>query len=81
LSDRKNFPDVHRIQLKDGTHESVSVLRNLSRGLIVREPKDDRIAFYKWDDITEFDRPNLGLDERTPACRLLKLLCPSVASP
>jgi hypothetical protein len=79
-SDLTSVHDIYRVRLKDGPRDDLVVLRNLSRGIIAREPVENRIAFYRWEDITKFDYLVAPEDKRPLVCVWFGWRCPEVAA-
>jgi hypothetical protein len=72
--------NVHTLKVKDNSTEVVKfvVLRLLTAGVLVRKLDEQRIQFYRWDQIETLSREFGPLDSRSVVCRLLKWDCPTI---
>jgi hypothetical protein len=71
------FSDVYIVKTKsDNDEKHYILLRNLSRGLLVRDPIASRIDFIKWEDITSFASKIPVLDTAPRVCNWFGFRCP-----
>jgi hypothetical protein len=72
------FYHVYAIKTKtDDSERHYLLLRNLSRGVLVRDAVADRILFIKWDDIVIFSSKTPVPDTAILACSWFGIKCPA----
>jgi hypothetical protein len=71
------FGSVYIVKSKyDDSEKHYIVLRNLSRGLLVRDAIAHRIAFIRWEDVTAFAAKAPIVDATPRICSWFHLKCP-----
>jgi 4-amino-4-deoxy-L-arabinose transferase-like glycosyltransferase len=67
--------DVYAIQTKQGELLHRVLLRNLEKGLLVRNVVDNRIEFMKWDDIVRVSKIGERQSYEALSCLWFKIMC------
>ncbi|WOH60929.1 hypothetical protein [Bradyrhizobium sp. BWC-3-1] len=74
LSSLYAISDPYTIKMKTETRQRV-LLRNFDKGLLVRNPVDQRVEFIKWDQIEEVTKPSPKYPYESYACKWLEWWC------
>jgi hypothetical protein len=71
----KGISDVYAIRTKQGELLHRVLLRNLDRGLLVRNVVENRIEFIKWDDVLKVSKISGPLSTEPLSCRWFGIKC------
>lgn len=80
VSTYKN-PYIFAFKGNEAEHDPRIFLRNFDRGVLIRNPTDNRVEFVKWDDVISISKLGSGLPARPLYCWLFKNLCVLYAEP
>jgi hypothetical protein len=72
--------NVHTMQLKGMIERHVMLLRTFEKGILIRNPSNDRVEFIRWDQV-EMLSHRASPDLQPGGCRWLGLFCREVVTP
>lgn len=66
-------PSVYRLNFRDGETKQVSLLRSFEKGVLVWSPVENRVEFFRWEQVDEVSR-RYAVEPPT-GCRILSWFC------